>query len=75
MAERQHGNEGETLQKTGSIELIIGPMFAGKTSALLQKIGEYEASLPSALYPDLLISFQPLLIVIILNTRRAAVHL
>jgi len=46
LAHRQNGVQWAGSQKAGSIEIIIGPMFAGKTSALLQRIGEYEASFP-----------------------------
>jgi len=42
LAHRQNGVQWAGSQKAGSIEIIIGPMFAGKTSALLQRIGEYE---------------------------------
>ena len=32
----------EDLSGAGSIELFIGPMFAGKTNALLQRIAAHE---------------------------------
>ena len=37
------GHSGVTQGAVGSLHLIIGPMFAGKTTALLQIVQEHEA--------------------------------
>lgn len=38
------------MQQAGSIELIIGPMFAGKSTELLRKVKRHEISGKRCLY-------------------------